>query len=475
MLPLEWLLAPLPKVLWIELTSRCPLRCAFCTRQSRWGAGRDMDFSLYARLLHSLQAPSFIGLNYSGESLVYPHLLEAIELAAAAGAATELVTSMVPASRELLGEIVRSPLDRLAVSLHTMDERQYYRIYGGGCLSQLLERIDWVSDLRAQTQSASPRLDFCFVAFEDNLCQLMPVARHARKCRVRDIFIHPVIGRCLIPQQFPRELRGDRLTSTFKQHLQHTVAEARRACTDIAFTVLNYDLNGAQTLGASPAPYGAELPPGAYIHGCDQDPWESVHVLANGDVVPCEVHDDRVMGNLNESPLEQIWHSPAYQDFRRQYWNGEEPRCRRCPWKRAFIPEEWRPYIRSEGDRSAQLLRGWYPPSGNDAVWSKQECTLVLQTGCPARQLRLEGILPPPGKSAVNQLSVECNGLRIGTVSNSTSHCISFSQSWILPEEARGIVGVRICISEVYRPCLHEATGDARDLGFALSQIEIFP
>ncbi len=434
-----------------------------------------MDFGLYSRLVRSLQAPSFIGLNYSGESLVYPRLIEAIELAAGSGAATELVTSLVPASRELLGDIVRGPLDRLAVSLHTMDEDQFRRIYGGAHLSQLLENIEWVLGQRAKTGSSGPRLDFCFVAIEDNLPQLIPVARYARECGARDVFIHPVIGRYLIPRQFPRELKGERLTASFKQHLRDSVAEAKREVPGVTFTVLSYDVDATRQLGDAPVPYGGELPPGARIHDCDQDPWESVHVLANGDVVPCEANDGRVMGNLNKSPLEQIWQNPAYQNLRRRCWNGEEPRCRRCPWKRAFIPHEWRPYVRTGGGTDAQLLRGWYPPAANDAVWSRQECTLILQAEHPARQLRLEGILPPPGKSSVNKLSLDCNGRHVGTVTNSTPHCLSFAQSWPLQEETKGIVGIRIRVSEAYRPCLHEATGDARDLGFALGQIEIFP
>src|SRR4029079_10754364 len=69
--------APLPRVLWIELTSRCPFDCVFCSRKLLRGAGRHMDFALYGSLIAQLREPDIIRLNYSGESAHYPKLVEA--------------------------------------------------------------------------------------------------------------------------------------------------------------------------------------------------------------------------------------------------------------------------------------------------------------------------------------------------------------------------------------------------------------
>ena len=69
----------LPRVLWIELTSRCPFDCIFCSRKTLRGAGRHMDFGLCRRILDQLRNPEVIRLNYSGESIHYPRLAEAID------------------------------------------------------------------------------------------------------------------------------------------------------------------------------------------------------------------------------------------------------------------------------------------------------------------------------------------------------------------------------------------------------------
>ncbi|MGH9792588.1 MAG: SPASM domain-containing protein [Candidatus Acidiferrales bacterium] len=66
------------------------------------------------------------------------------------------------------------------------------------------------------------------------------------------------------------------------------------------------------------------------MHTCDQDPWETVHILANGDVVTCEVREKAVLGNLRRQTLREIWQGAAYQEFRRDYVAGRSLACRTC-------------------------------------------------------------------------------------------------------------------------------------------------
>jgi MoaA/NifB/PqqE/SkfB family radical SAM enzyme len=61
----EFVTTNTPKVLWIELTSKCPFDCVFCTRKVRFGAGRNLDFEIFKRVIGELEEPDFIGLNYS--------------------------------------------------------------------------------------------------------------------------------------------------------------------------------------------------------------------------------------------------------------------------------------------------------------------------------------------------------------------------------------------------------------------------
>src|SRR5882724_7930392 len=101
---------PTPRTLWIELTSKCPADCVFCSRKMRRGSGEHLPFPLFESLLASLEDPRRFVLNYSGESTVYPDLIPAIRRARATGAYIELVSVLVTAPDSLLEPLAESGL-----------------------------------------------------------------------------------------------------------------------------------------------------------------------------------------------------------------------------------------------------------------------------------------------------------------------------------------------------------------------------
>ena len=304
-----------PRTLWIELTSKCPFDCIFCTRRVRFGAGMHLDFEVYKRLIGELESPDFIGLNYSGESIYYPQLQEAIRLAVGTGASTELVTAFSTISLPVLERIVESGLDRLAVSLHTMDARQYDAIYRFGSLDLLKRRIGDFLELRSKLGITKPRLDLCFVAMSENLDQLPRVAEYARQLGVVEVSVHPDHR----PASGRARLLAGALVEPAHRCVQRGAAEhgprGPGACPKVAVNVLNPDIEPNPCLSHTPAYYAPPLPADARIYTCDQSPFESVHVLASGTVAVCEVHDEVPMGNLHQQSFGEIWHGDHTGSF----------------------------------------------------------------------------------------------------------------------------------------------------------------
>jgi len=50
-------------------------------------------------------------------------------------------------------------------------------------------------------------------------------------------------------------------------------------------------------------------------------PWLSVSIMADGSVVPCTQisNDEIVLGNVNESTLEEIWNGEKYEELRKTH------------------------------------------------------------------------------------------------------------------------------------------------------------
>jgi GT2 family glycosyltransferase/MoaA/NifB/PqqE/SkfB family radical SAM enzyme len=438
--------------------------------------GEHMPFALFESILRQLNNPQTLRLNYSGESTVYPDLLPAIALSHSAGARVELVTALASAPESLITALASSSLNRLTISLHAASDAPYREIYRYGSFEALASRLALLS-----SHPGGPTLDLAFVAMDRNLSELLPVAKLAHAHSIREITLFPVIRRDEIPIQFPLELTATgQFHPEFQRRLQTAVAAARQSFPDISFAIANPAFDSpVKTLGQVPVPFPGPLPDGAQIHTCEQNPWETAHILSNGDVVACEVLDHVPLGNLAAQSMADIWHGEKYRQFRQSYRKGEIPECRTCVWKTAFHPGPLSPDILGSRGRNAQLLHGWHAPSGEAHIWSSQHALAVLAPRPQSHSLRISGTLPPGPAGYPNQLHIGCNGREIGILTNASTELCPFDLDLPASGSGPGPWMVSFQTNHPYRPDLNPSSvnpsADHRDLGFALTLLSSRP
>lgn len=456
---------PMPTVLWIELTSRCPFDCVFCSRKLLRGNGRHMDFALYQRLIGELQSPQVIRLNYSGESVHYPHLIEACELAAATGAAVELVTALAALPATKLAGLACSGLTRLTISLHTLDAEQFEAIYRFGNVGGMRDHIETL--LAHAADAPRPlQVDFAFVAMRRNLNQLLAVVAYAAQLGLQRVQVHPVIRRDPIDETFTEELDGERLRPEFLADLASTVAAASTAYPAIAIEVSTPEIGACQSLDANPRYFPNELPHGARIHGCDQDPWQTVHVLADGRVVSCEVRDQISLGSLLASSLAEIWHGSRYREFRAAYLQASDVHCRACPYKQAYLPGPFPRHLIPGRFGSSSLKGGWHAEEAG-LVWSTRRALLTMD-GRGGDQLQLR-LLMESAANGGGGASVHCNGELIATLDNHGARTQERAVSYRI--RADGPVHIELRVDRLFRP--GAGSSDLRELGVALLEASV--
>jgi GT2 family glycosyltransferase/MoaA/NifB/PqqE/SkfB family radical SAM enzyme len=426
-----------------------------------------LPFGIFESLVRQVQNPRKFLLNYSGESTVYPDLIAAIQLARSTGAAVELVSALASAPEPLLKQISTSGLSRLTVSMHAGDFSTFTEIYRYSSFDAQLSRLQRLMDLCGSVEKA-PVVDIAFVAMQRNLRELERVAGIANRLGITELSIFPVIRRDEIPIDFPDELAaGGKYNETFRTAVAQQAADAKHLFPKIAFTICDPSFAPQRGgLGEVPIACPGPLPIGARIHSCEQNPWETAHVLSNGDIVSCEVRDRTPLGNLARQSLSEIWNGEAYSRFRSAYVAGEAAECRTCAWKTAHFPAPLRSEILASRGASAQLGHGWHPPSGEAHIWGSQNAVAVVQPAEGASSLQIAGLLPP-GENGGNELTLSCNGREIGNVVNSSAEVMSFDLR--LETESAGPWQVEFRTSHIHRPVDLGASPDQRDLGFALS------
>lgn len=458
---------PLPRVLWIELTSRCPFDCVFCSRKALRGAGEHLDFALYQRLIAELDAPQIIRLNYAGESGHYPPLAEAVALAAGTGATVELVSALASLKAERLQAALDAGLSRLTVSLHTLDPQRFGEIYRFGTLEAMQARLQQVLDWRARTTRPFV-LDLAFVAMHENLHELPALAAYAATLGIEVLAVHPLIGRDPLPMSTEREHVNGRLRPSFREALARTLAEARSRAPGVQIQLSSHELSALPPLAAHPQPWPAALPPRARIGGCDQSPFDSVHVLADGRVIVCEVTEKVALGDLKRESLRAIWHGPAYRAFRLRHLEGLEAACRSCVYKTAYLPAPPQPRLQGAQAAAEQLLRGWHADDGSGVRWSGAQAAFWLPAPARPRELLLEGVLAQAPPTAVFEVHID--GRRVHRQAHRSG---DIRLRLPLPELARERVTVELSCTPASSPQALGVGNDVRELGFALVSAEL--
>ena len=137
--------------LYVEVSSRCNLRCKMCFRHS-WVGERfgDLDPAVFARVMDEpvLQDTGTVFFGGMGEPLVHPALAEMAALASARGKEVELVTNGTLLTQEKARELLAAGVSRIWVSIDELYEN-YGKIQVGSDFGLVLGNLETFNELRA--------------------------------------------------------------------------------------------------------------------------------------------------------------------------------------------------------------------------------------------------------------------------------------------------------------------------------------
>jgi MoaA/NifB/PqqE/SkfB family radical SAM enzyme len=449
----------------VELTSTCPFDCVFCTRKSTRGAGQHMDFALFESLMRQVGHPERILLNSLGESMHHPRLPEAIRLARATGACTELITALCSAPEGRVRAVLEAGLDVMHVSLHTLDAERFAEIYRFKSADAMRSAVQHFFELREKT-GASTAIDFSFVALERNLDDLAAVAELADTVGVGLVRVLALTQPAHRRHLFPAELDGNWLSRPFRERLAAAIARTRERHPSLE--IEEPPLGECGPVGRAPRVLPGDLPSGAHLAGCYENPWETTHIRSNGDVVACGEDAMLPLGNLAREGLREIWHGEPYRELRRSHAHGQNPVCNDCPIKVAYTPGPIAPAVSGEVE-TAQLLWGWYDVEETGARWSRQEAALTLAAAPEGGGVRIRGLLPPGDGSAPNRLLISSDGQLLGQVECASAQIEPFEVVVRLAPGGSEVRHLGFRTESVFEPRRQgNGSRDARRLGFAL-------
>lgn len=186
-----------PTKLFVEVTSRCNLRCAMCPKQAPGGRDHDgdMDEAVFARLAPAFPHARTLLLNGIGEPLLHPGLERFVELARREMPATGTIGfqsngQLLSAARSR--SLVCAGVDQVCLSADAVVPDDFARLRGGGAQSAVEAGLE---HLHAASSAIGRRLELGveFVAMRDNLDQLPALVRWAARRHVEFIIVTHVV------------------------------------------------------------------------------------------------------------------------------------------------------------------------------------------------------------------------------------------------------------------------------------------
>jgi MoaA/NifB/PqqE/SkfB family radical SAM enzyme len=374
-------LESLPLDLILELTTRCNLKCVTCGRSTSVGntspefylkrgikklLGRHTQANIVADMPPEIIRDIFetigpgamvLELNGIGESPMtrsWQLVLESLDLSIAHPFLTSNGTVLDEKTMRCFVEREGT----IRISLDAASADVFHRVRGVNVYEHVLKNIRKLVAMRREMNRPGFSLEMAFVAFADNLDDLMNFVELAHELEVSYIGVLPLLA--FSPEMDAKHLR----------HIPRRANEVLLACRRRAAELgIKNDfpplLPGGEALISRveyealgldpPTPsidIGQYATPGAVP--CHQ-PWTTTMIHEDGDVVPCCVTDS-IMGNLGRDSFRSIWNGPAYvklrMDMLRHGRGGPPPRaCRGCPVLEG-APEPG-PLRRSTLDRSA--------------------------------------------------------------------------------------------------------------------------
>ncbi len=305
----------------IELTTRCALRCVMCCRQGHEHLPRkDMSMQDFERIIPYLQDVESVVLEGWGESLLHPHLLDAVRLVKKAGTRVGFVTSGMGLNRDYVAALVEAKTDFIGFSLSGAEAQTHEAIRVNSRLAEILDHIQMFQELKARNRSAQPHIHIVYLLLKKNLAEVPALIRMAKDLGVPEILL---IHMALItnPAQEEQRIFG----REDRKEEEGIIAEAQKLARKLRISL-------------KPRPLLSQE-----VAVCSEDPLRNLYISVNGNVSPCvylrppvptpfrrifhgaEVLTEKVgFGNIFRTPFPEIWNHPEYESFRACYSRRRE-------------------------------------------------------------------------------------------------------------------------------------------------------
>ena len=320
----------LPRVLYIETTNRCNLRCKGCILyRGNWEPERDMSLAELIRITDQVPDLEQVYLHGIGEPLLNKELADIIRHLKGRKVYVLFNSNGILLNSQCRQELVAAGLDELRISLDAASSAGYQKIRNCEKFDQVVKNLVSLRTLQKQQQLTYPKMSLWFLGTRDNISELPGFITLAAKIGINEVYLQRLV--------FFQDDEGYGVARPTKSLQDSTdgsselIQESQKLAAELG---IQFNASGqSEPVESLQGQTKAGLP----WSKCYR-PLTLMYVTANGNVLPCCIspfatvdYDSIILGNVFENSLEEIWTGSRYDNFRQQHQSATPPKsCRGC-------------------------------------------------------------------------------------------------------------------------------------------------
>lgn len=320
-------LAPFPKYIEVEVTTKCNKQCIICEHTWWKEPSADLTFEEFKSLTDQFDL-RWINLTGEGDAFLNKDYLNMISYLKRRGTSVYLVDSMDLVTKDVARELVRMGVDGIYISIDGATKTTYESIKVGCDFWKVISNIKALLDAKRRAKSPLPEICFRFVVTKTNVKEMADFIRliaslgnnwgDGSKIHFVGLLDYPKIHDLYL-ETIPQE------------HIDVAVRTSRnRGMLPVVFAHIEERLNpSVNRCLAWMEPYFALVPHHMVLPCCA--------VLMSNDRAKLAEY---CFGDYTKEPMRQIWNHPYYKWFRSAVTKRDAPVPRLCQGCRAYDTTE---------------------------------------------------------------------------------------------------------------------------------------
>jgi radical SAM protein with 4Fe4S-binding SPASM domain len=319
----------------IELTSRCNERCIHCyipndyKNSSAASPNRLMSDELYDNVLNQCREMGLLSLTLSGgEPMCHPHFVQFLRKAKEYDFSINILSNLTLLNDEILREMKENRLSSVQVSLYSMKPEVHDAITTvPGSFYKTRDAILTLIDNDIPLQVSCPTM-------KQNKDDYVDVLNWCQEHKVRAVTDYIMKMLCALAHcksffssRGPegRMARFDHSTGNLDNRL--SLDEVGPVIDDIIKNDSEYqkEMAKADIIAADERDTSDDIVCGVGV--------SSICMIADGTVYPCAGWQDYDCGNVQDTPLKEIWDNSPRINYLRNLRKKDFPKCLKCPDK----------------------------------------------------------------------------------------------------------------------------------------------